>query len=154
MSSFRCSSYKIRSKCQEKFQKIFFRKCVDRQIEPWQGERTKETTLNRPKVLVRWADKKEARQIRNTVLRLGLDRRKVYSLAWDDVLGTMESFVGACSGCSCDCHPGCSHGAGGCSECGYTGKRTVRFVDPVVVNGQFVTTGKEETTDEHVTVGD
>lgn len=104
--------------------------------------------MNRPKVRVRWADKKEARQIRNAVLRLGLDRRRVYSLAWDDVLGTMESFVGACSGCSCDCHPGCSHGAGGCSECGYTGKRTVRFVDPVVVNGQFVTTGKEETTDK------
>lgn len=30
-----------------------------------------------------------------------------------------------CSGCSCDCGDGygCSHGAGGCSECGYTGKR-------------------------------
>ena len=44
--------------------------------------------MNRPKVRVRWADKKEARQIRNTVLRLGLDRRKVYSLACNDVLGT------------------------------------------------------------------
>lgn len=30
-----------------------------------------------------------------------------------------------CSGCSCDCGDGygCSHGAGGCDECGYTGKR-------------------------------
>lgn len=110
--------------------------------------------MNRPKVRVKWANKKEARQIRSTVLRLGLDRRKVYSLAWDDVLGTMESLIGACSGCSCECYSGCSHGAGGCSECGYTGKRRVWYADPVLVNGKFVNTGKKETTDEHVTTGD
>lgn len=81
--------------------------------------------MNRPRVRVRWTDEKEARQITETVIRLKLDRRKVYSLAWDDVLGTMESFVGAC-----------------------TGKRRVWYADPVVVNGQFVNTGKKETTDE------
>ncbi len=52
------------------------------------------------------------------------------------VAGTMngvEYYVGAytgeCSGCACDCGDGypCSHGAGGCDECGYTGKRVRHF---------------------------
>lgn len=43
--------------------------------------------------------------------------------------GKVHGFIGrwtiACTGCSCDCGDGypCGHGASGCSECGYTGKR-------------------------------
>jgi hypothetical protein len=34
-------------------------------------------------------------------------------------------YTRVCSGCDCDCGDGygCSHGASGCDECGYTGKR-------------------------------
>jgi hypothetical protein len=35
------------------------------------------------------------------------------------------TFTSACSGCSCECSMpyACGHGASGCKECGYTGKR-------------------------------
>lgn len=40
------------------------------------------------------------------------------------------AYTGPCSGCDCDCagdgRP-CGHGAGGCDECGYTGKRVRHF---------------------------
>lgn len=44
------------------------------------------------------------------------------------VEGTRE-----CSGCSCDCGEGygCSHGAAGCEECGYTGKRREGMHSPI-----------------------
>lgn len=67
------------------------------------------------------------RRIRRLVLRHRLDRRKVYCIGFDGELATTERFTADCSGCSCDCHPGCSHGASGCSECGYSGKRVHEF---------------------------
>ncbi len=83
-----------------------------------------------------WAlNKKEAAQIRRAVLRFGLDRRRVYTIGHDNGLEVVCHFTGRCSGCACDCHPGCSHGAGGCSECGYTGKRRQSFGDPVRIPG-------------------
>ena len=77
-------------------------------------------------------DARTRRRIRAAVLRHGLDRRKIYT-AVDGVLATAEKFTMECSGCRCDCgdgHP-CSHGCGGCRECGYTGKRVVLFSCPV-----------------------
>lgn len=40
-------------------------------------------------------------------------------------LFTYGEWTESCSGCSCDCGDGygCSHGAAGCQECGFTGKR-------------------------------
>jgi hypothetical protein len=78
-------------------------------------------------------DPKIRRRIRREVLRRGLDRRKVYCLTIDGEVGTLERFTGVCSGCRCDCRDGypCSHGAGGCDECGYTGKRVTLFGVPV-----------------------
>ena len=95
-------------------------------------------TYNHSGVRVRtWAlNRKEAAQIRRAVLRHKLDRRRVYTIGFDGVLATVCHFTARCSGCSCDCHPGCSHGAGGCSECGYTGKRRQSFGDPVFIPGR------------------
>ena len=60
-----------------------------------------------------------------------LDRRRKYAVD-DDVdadpefpLFSLARWAQGCSGCSCDCHPGCSHGASGCHECGYTGRRRI-----------------------------
>lgn len=64
-----------------------------------------------------------------------VDRRYLYAIAPDPYM--IEDDPGEekllykifytynCSGCSCDCGDGydCSHGAPGCSECGYTGRR-------------------------------
>jgi hypothetical protein len=59
-----------------------------------------------------------------------VDRRRAYAVNEDgspcDVSGalifTTCQFTAPCSGCNCDCREGCGHGAGGCEECGYTGK--------------------------------
>lgn len=86
-----------------------------------------------PNVRVSATEATNRRRIRREVLRRGLDRRMVYCLTIDGQLGTLERFTGVCSGCRCDCgdgHP-CSHGAGGCHECGYTGKRITWFGVPV-----------------------
>lgn len=47
----------------------------------------------------------------------------------DALLLTYEEWTQNCSGCDCDCGDGypCHHGAGGCEECGYTGKRRQGF---------------------------
>lgn len=53
-----------------------------------------------------------------------LDRRRRY--AWDgEILYERARYSTNCSGCSCDCGDGypCSHGASGCRECGFTGRR-------------------------------
>lgn len=60
-----------------------------------------------------------------------LDRRRKYAAnddgSADESTGAkiyvLHTEAGLCSGCACDCHPGCGHGAAGCPECGYTGKR-------------------------------
>jgi hypothetical protein len=83
-------------------------------------------------------DKAVRAKIRRAVLRHGLDRRKVYGLGFDGELATQQRCTLGCSGCSCDCHPGCSHGCGGCHECGYTGKRVQTFSDPVEIGGRYL----------------
>lgn len=57
-----------------------------------------------------------------------LDRRKSWAFIGDE-LCELVRWTQSCSGCSCDC--GCmgDHGAGGCEECGYTGK---------IRNGQWI----------------
>jgi len=79
-------------------------------------------------------------KIRRAVLRHRLDWRKVYELGFDGELATRERCTLACSGCSCDCSEfgGCSHGSGGCRECGYTGKRVQEFPDPIQVAGRYI----------------
>lgn len=60
-----------------------------------------------------------------------LDRRRKYAANHDGAADIntgakvyeLHTETGLCSGCACDCHPGCNHGASGCHECGYTGKR-------------------------------
>jgi hypothetical protein len=60
-----------------------------------------------------------------------LDRRRKYAV--DDAddadpkfpLFSLARWTDDCSGCKCDCHPGCGHGVSGCHECGYTGRRRV-----------------------------
>ena len=44
-----------------------------------------------------------------------------------------------CSGCDCDCGNvyGCNHGAGGCDECGYTGKRREGMHLPYVIEHEI-----------------
>lgn len=90
-------------------------------------------------IKIRCADKKKAVKIRRAVVRFGLDRRRVYTRGSIGesvpVLGIVCRFTTACSGCICDCHPGCGHGASGCRECGYTGKRRQSFGDPVSIPG-------------------
>ena len=93
-------------------------------------------TYNHAKRVRTWAtNKKEAAQIRRAVLRYRLDRRRVYVIGFDGVLATVCHFTTTCSGCTCDCHPGCGHESSGCSECGYTGKRRQSFGDPVRIPG-------------------
>lgn len=80
-------------------------------------------------------DRKLAAQIRRLVLRLRLDRRKVYCEA-DGLLATEER---CCWGCAHDCHAIlCSHASGGCRECGYTGKRVIHFAAYAEVAGEVV----------------
>lgn len=79
------------------------------------------------KVKVACKDPALRRRIRSLVLRHRLDRRKTYCLGFDGELATVERATMGCSGCSCDCHPGCGHGSAGCHECGYTGKRMQEF---------------------------
>lgn len=52
-----------------------------------------------------------------------LDRRKAWGFLEGKLCETIR-WTQACSGCSCDCGDGygCNHGAGGCQECGYTGR--------------------------------
>lgn len=51
-----------------------------------------------------------------------LDRRRAWAFVNGELCECIR-WTQACSGCSCDCGDGygCSHGAGGCSECGYQG---------------------------------
>jgi len=100
-----------------------------------------------PMVRIKTRDDADRKAIRRAVLRLGLDRRRVYVIQpgycyEPDLLATDEKVTGPCSGCACDCHPGCSHVAVGCHECGYTGKRVTWFANPVEVNGKFVRLGR------------
>ncbi len=46
----------------------------------------------------------------------------------------LDKWTQECSGCSCDCSDGygCSHGASGCHECGYTGRRRDSMFNGVV----------------------
>jgi len=83
---------------------------------------------------------KDRRKVINIVRKLGLDRRKVYSVGYSGELATDEKATGGCSGCSCDCGDGypCSHGCAGCEECGFTGKRVHHFPDPVRVGNGYV----------------
>ena len=72
-----------------------------------------------------------------TIVGQRVDRRRAYAVDRDESGSTIPCDVsgaliycsitasGLCSGCACDCHPGCSHGAGGCHECGYSGRRRV-----------------------------
>lgn len=48
---------------------------------------------------------------------------------------TYTEWTHACSGCSCDCGDGygCSHGAGGCEECGFSGKRRQGMHTPYII---------------------
>ncbi len=87
----------------------------------------------RARVRCNLIDAKDRRAVRRLVMRLKLDRRKVYTLGHDGELATEEWFTGACSGCSCDCGEGygCSHGGAGCDECGYTGKVKQYFPLPI-----------------------
>jgi hypothetical protein len=78
------------------------------------------------------------------VRKHGLDRRHSYSVYGNhlvrDVRITLE-----CSGCSCDCHPCCGPGAGGCQECGYTGKRRTWTWDPCeTVEGEYIVVPKRK----------
>ncbi len=86
------------------------------------------------KVRISNKDPKMRRRIRRLVRKHGLDRRKVYCVGYFGELATVGRATGDCSGCSCDCGDGygCSHGAGGCEECGYTGKRVQTWPDPVL----------------------
>jgi len=67
-----------------------------------------------------------------------VDRRRAYAVEDDgspcDVSGalifTVARWTDKCSGCSCHCREGCTHGASGCDECGYTGKRRQAFWVP------------------------
>lgn len=83
-------------------------------------------------------DRKLAAQIRRLVLRLKLDRRKVYCEA-GGMLSTEDRYTGPCWECACNCHAfACSHGNCGCRECGYTGKRVRLFAAYVAVAGEVV----------------
>jgi hypothetical protein len=64
-----------------------------------------------------------------------LDRRRNYFMTTKAVFVLVTETM-ACSGCSCDCGDmyGCNHGASGCRECGYTGKR--RETHPVPLENQ------------------
>jgi len=73
------------------------------------------------------------------VKELKLDRRH----KWYEWLGQLVytyKYTAPCSGCSCDCSDGygCSHGASGCHECGYTGKRRGAVPVPAFSDGDFV----------------
>lgn len=61
-----------------------------------------------------------------------LDRRKAYMIIHEQVC-ELSSWTAACTGCACDCGDGypCSHGAAGCSECGYTGRRRWHAWSPI-----------------------
>jgi hypothetical protein len=90
------------------------------------------------RVRIQASTRAERERIRRAVLRLGLDRRRIYSLSFG-TLTTVARCTGICSGCSCDCSwTGCSHGAYGCKDCGYTGRRTIFFGEPVLVNGKLI----------------
>lgn len=57
-----------------------------------------------------------------------LDRRRSYG--WDgQELYELARYSTTCCGCSCDCGEGygCSHGASGCAECGFTGRNRVSY---------------------------
>lgn len=103
-------------------------------------------------VKTRCADGRTRAAVQRAVLRHGLDRRKIYGTCWDTptqrALAVMEWVTLGCSGCSCDCGGGypCSHGHGGCHECGYTGKRRVYFAAPVIVNKRYVRIGRKKDT--------
>ncbi|MDD1966129.1 hypothetical protein NPS29_12440 [Pseudomonas putida] len=63
-----------------------------------------------------------------------LDRRSSFLILRDGRVEQIGVATIGCSGCSCDCSS-CSygynaHGASGCEECGYTGKRRVHFGFP------------------------
>ena len=63
----------------------------------------------------------------------GLDRRKNYAII-DGVVCESVQWTRPCSGCSCDGEYPCSCckvRGGGCSECGYTGKRRESLWLPV-----------------------
>jgi hypothetical protein len=77
-------------------------------------------------------DPARRRMVVSLVRRNRLDRRLVYTVL-DGKLAAEARFTDKCTGCACDCGDGypCSHGCGGCHECGYTGKRVVRFAYPV-----------------------
>lgn len=69
-------------------------------------------------------EKKIFETVEEAIKELKLDRRR----KWYHWLGNIvytHWYTAPCSGCSCDCSDGygCSHGNGGCHECGYTGKR-------------------------------
>lgn len=71
-----------------------------------------------------------------------VDRRRKYAAHDDETpcefsgakIFELHTSTGLCSGCACDCHPGCSHGAGGCEECGYTGKRRTSMWIPYLTH--------------------
>lgn len=86
------------------------------------------------RVKVQIKDPRKRRKIRGLVLRLGLDRRRVYTQGMMGELAILGEITRDCSGCACDCCDGmCSHGSHGCEECGYTGKRREMFPEPVMV---------------------
>ena len=63
-----------------------------------------------------------------------VDRRRNYFIArYDGRLQVLQqdSWTQQCSGCACDCGCHGGHGAAGCSECGYTGKRRMSWQSPV-----------------------
>lgn len=66
-----------------------------------------------------------------------LDRRRAWAFVNGELCQSIR-WTDTCSGCSCDCGDGypCSHGAGGCEECGYQGKvRNAMWMPARIANG-------------------
>ena len=103
----------------------------------------------RLKVKCNLVNPKERRSVQRMVMRLRLDRRRVYGVGYDGELCTDGVVVLSCSGCTetvdghnsfgfpVDPRHGCLVG-GGCEECGYTGKRRETFQCPVMIDGRTV----------------
>ena len=66
---------------------------------------------------------KKFETVAEAIAELNLDRRHKW-FEWSGTVVYNQMFTSPCSGCSCDCSDGngCSHGNGGCRECGYTGR--------------------------------
>jgi hypothetical protein len=95
--------------------------------------------VNRAPAKADWSYKRMLDKIPRLVRRLGLDRRRVYTVGYFNELAVEGRVTTWCSGCRCEsCDGRCSHPSAGCRECGFTGKRIERFPDPVMVNDEMI----------------